>query len=193
MRFLCPVMTARLLSLLTAFALLPLLAGCGGGKAKRPASVVAPADKPVLLAYDEVRAALSEDDMRKTRNAGDRLLKALEAKDVTPSLVKHVNAAKTISETPRIDTMRGAFKDICGALVDLYGDVEGFYIFDSPMIIDGRWLQTTDKPGNPYLGRALSTLGNPASPTQPPSEGIKPAGAKPAADAKGAPTPGEKK
>lgn len=149
------------LSLLVATAVLCTLAACGGGKVKKPASAVSAADKNVIAQYEEVREALAADDMRKTRAAGDRLLKAISAPGVSAPLAKTNAAAKAISESGRIDTMRGAYKDVCKAVIEIAGDVEGYYVFESPMIVDGRWLQSNPKPNNPFLGRALSTLGDP--------------------------------
>ena len=145
---------------LAASLLVAVLAGCGGGKAKKPASSLSAEDKAVIESYEEVRIALSDDDMRRVRAAGDRLRKSMEAKGVSAEITKQVSAAKAISETPRIDTMRGAFKDVSKGVLAVASEIEGYYVFESPMVVDGRWLQTTEKPGNPFLGRALSTLGN---------------------------------
>lgn len=146
------------IALFAILSLLPLLAGCGGAKAKRPASEVSAPDKAVIAAYDEVRLALVDDDMRKARNAGDRLVKALDAAGVSAALVKAKPPAKSISESPRIDAIRNAFKEVSKTVIAFCGDVEGYYVFDSPMIVDGNWLQTSKTPGNPFLGRALSPL-----------------------------------
>lgn len=163
------------LPIFATLLLLPLLAGCGGGKAKKPASSLSASDKAAVVLYEEVRIALAEDDMRKARFAADRLLKAMETSGVSAGLVKVAAATKAISETARIDTMRSAFKDVSAAVIKVAGEVEGYYVFDSPMIVEGRWLQTTPTPMNPFLGRALSTLGNPVVDVSgPPSTAISP-------------------
>ncbi|MBS0658869.1 MAG: DUF3347 domain-containing protein [Verrucomicrobia bacterium] len=149
-------------SLLIALVAVFSLSACGGGKAKKPATSVSAADKNVIAAYEEVREALTQDDLRKARAAGGRLTKAVEAAGVSAALAKAAMApAKAIAESSRIDNVRGAYKDVSKAIVEVAGEVEGYYVFESPMIVEGLWLQTSPQPSNPYLGRALSTLGNP--------------------------------
>ncbi len=139
-------------------ALAAVLAGCSG-KVRKPASSVTAADKAVLAEYDAVRIALVEEDARKIRLAGERLVTALDATGVSAPLAKGKPAAERIAKNSRLDNARDAFKDVSKLVVALCADVDGYYVFDSPLIIDGRWVQPTKDVGNPFLGRAMSNLG----------------------------------
>ncbi len=145
-----------LVSLLLAISL--ALVGCGA-KPKRAASVLNEPDRAVFAQYTAIRLALVEEDLRRSRSAGVGLTKALETSGVSPALLKTKAGAKTLSETNRLDLARTAFKDVSASILGHFGDVEGYFIVESSMVLDGRWVQDTKEIGNPFLGRALANSG----------------------------------
>jgi hypothetical protein len=140
-----------------AFASL-VLHGCSRGATKPVSSISAP-DLELLAQYESVRAALANDDVRKAHVAGEKLLKAMDAPGVSPSLVKTKNAARILAESYRIDVLRSAFKEVSAALVPISEGVDGYFIVTTDLVTDGVWVQTTREVSNPYLGRSMALYG----------------------------------
>ena len=145
--------------LLVATLLVGLLAGGCARPARKNVNAISKDDREVLAQYELIRAALTDDDLRRSRLAGEKLLKALELPGITPALAKAKPSAKMLAETFRIDTARSAFKDLSAALIPLCDGVEGFYVVTTALVPDGVWVQTTREIGNPYLGRAMPAYG----------------------------------
>lgn len=135
-----------------------LVGGCSRSP-RKSAIAVSTEDRAVLTQYEAVRAALADDDSRRTRLAGEKLLKAIEAPGVSPAVAKTKIAAKTLAESFRIDVSRAAFKEISAALIPICDGAEGFLVLSSSLVPDGSWIQTTPAVSNPYLGRAMATYG----------------------------------
>ena len=113
----------------------------------------------MLAQYEMIRAALADDDLRRARLAGEKLLKAIDGPGVTPALAKMKPAVKALAETFRLDAARGAFKDLSTVIVPMCDGVDGYYVFTTSLLTDGEWVQPTREIGNPYLGRAMPTYG----------------------------------
>ncbi len=141
-----------------ALAVLGLFSGCSRAPRKAAATISAE-DRAVLAQYEAVRAALANDDLRRARLAGEKLLKAVEAPGVSPAIAKTKATAKTLAESFRIDLSRGAFKEISTALIPVCEGTEGFFVVSSTLVSDGNWIQRTTEIDNPYLGRAMATHG----------------------------------
>ena len=158
LRFACPPLPRWSGPVALAIVVVVLAGGCTRPARKR-AIVVSAEDRAVLTQYEPVRAALADDDSRRTRLAGEKLLKAIEAPGVSPAVAKTKIAAKTLTESFRIDVSRAAFKEISAALIPICDGAEGFIVLSSSLVPDGSWIQTTPAVSNPYLGRAMATYG----------------------------------
>lgn len=145
--------------LLMALLLVGLFSGGCGRPSRKSAGAISADDRAVLAQYETIRAALADDDLRRARLAGEKLLKAIDAPGVTPALAKSKAHAKTLSDTFRIDAARSAFKDLSVAVIPICDGVEGFYVVTTAPITDGEWVQTTREISNPYLGRAMPAYG----------------------------------
>ena len=144
--------------LLAALAL--VLAACGGGGKAKTGKPLGDADREIMKQYDDVRAALALDDLRRVRLTGEKLRKAMEATDASPLWdAKPLAGAKLLEQSPRLDVARGAFRDVSIAAAKLCGDVEGYYVFTGGFTSSEEWVQTTKEPGNPYAGRAMASYG----------------------------------
>ena len=141
-----------------AIVVTALASGCSRSPLKS-AIAISSEDRAVLIQYEAVRAALADDDSRRTRLAGEKLLKAIEAPGVSPAVAKTKVAAKTLADSFRIDLSRAAFKEISTALIPICDGAEGFLVLTSSLVPDGNWIQTSREVSNPYLGRAMATYG----------------------------------
>ena len=145
---------------LPGFAVALALAACGGGGKPKAGKPLGEADKAVMKQYDDVRTALSLDDLRRARLAAEKLRKAMEVPEISPLWdAKAKAAAKGLEQFPRLDVARGAFREISAAAVSLCENVEGYYVFTGGFTSPGEWVQTTKEPGNPYAGRAMMGYG----------------------------------
>ena len=145
---------------LTLAGLLALcLPGCGR-RAQRPANALSGPDRAALAQYELIRAALTNDDLRAAQKAARQLadsLKPATAQAVAPEMYQPADA---LANSIALDRAREQFRALSVSAIHQAGDVEGFYVFSSPMYPDSQWLQTKPPPpDNPYMGRVMRTMG----------------------------------
>ncbi len=143
-----------------AAALALALAACGGDGKPKTGKPLGETDKAIMKQYDDVRAALAQDDLRRVRLAAERLRKAMEVPGISPIWdTKALNAAKALEQLSRLDGARAAFRELSTAAAALCENVEGYYVFTGGFTSPDNWVQTTKEPGNPYAGRAMAGYG----------------------------------
>lgn len=113
----------------------------------------APAQDPLLLAYDDVRVALVADRFDDAKR---------EAADLFTSDVAPAARAFVASDDPH-----AAFGELSRALVAYYaahGVPDGVHAFHCPMTSAWQyWLQPSGGIGNPYMGVSMPTCGEAVS------------------------------
>ena len=131
------------------------LSGCGHHAAPRPASALTDKDRTVLDRYEEIRAALSNDDLRAVKRTGTALSAYLK-KNPDAALA---DDAETIGNAVALDRARQAFQTMSANVVKLADGVEGYYVFETPIPAGAAWVQKTAQADNPYTGRAMHDIG----------------------------------
>lgn len=125
-----------------------------------------------LATYDDIRSKLARDQTATVSDDARRLEQAAgdASKSVPPSLRPTLESLSTAAaglqranrDDP--DAVRGAFGDVSRAAIALVGAdsrlSEGRYIYECSMTEGyGKWIQTTDKVSNPYMGSRMLECG----------------------------------
>lgn len=135
------------------------LSGCGK-PAPRPASSLTPKDREVLAAYEKIRAALATDDLLLAKRTAGKLAEALKPGSPSDQPSAFLAPAKTLADCTALDNARDVFRTLSQPAIALAGNVAGFYVLTSPLAAGSDWLQTAPEVDNPYLGRAMHTIGD---------------------------------
>lgn len=135
-----------------------LFSGCGR-PAKRPASSLTDRDRAALASYEKIRAGLAADDLRAVKRGADELVKNVTPGSPSDQPSPFLEPAKTLAAAAAMDVSRDAFRKLSRPAIALAGDVEGFYVMTSVMTPNSDWLQTKPDVDNPYLGRAMHSIG----------------------------------
>lgn len=138
---------------------LAFLSGCGK-PAPRPASSLTPKDREVLAAYEKIRAALASDDLLVAKRTAGKLADAVKPGSPSDKPSVFFAPAKALADCTALDHAREAFAALSRPAIALAGNVAGFYVLTSPMAGGSDWLQTNPEVDNPYLGRALHSMGD---------------------------------
>ena len=125
----------------------------------------------VFSSYEQVRAALAEDNARAAINAARTLHRQASslasAEGATGARMREAaQAARRISQgsANNISGIRADFGALSRALVTLLGErpqlAGGRHVFECPMARGyGRWIQPTDDMANPYMGSRMLSCG----------------------------------
>lgn len=127
-----------------------------------------------LDAYEVVRAALAADSIAPVARASELMTAALrEAGTVeteAPAAIREhlsagAKAAGALAESAEVVRARQQFSALSEHLVALIAAdpvlAEGRHLFECPMWEgESRWIQTSDKLENPYMGQAMATCGS---------------------------------
>jgi hypothetical protein len=106
------------------------------------AAELSASDRQYLAAYEKVRAALAADDLAgATKAAGDL------GED-----------GKVIVQSKSLADARSAFVSASNRAEKLAKGQSGYFVMHCPME-NKDWVQTSDKPNNPYLGKTMPTCG----------------------------------
>lgn len=96
-----------------------------------------------LAAYEQIRAALADDQLSAAQTAA-----------------KALPEAKAIAEAKSISAARKAFKALSGRAVTIARGQPGYFIAHCTMFPGGAdWVQTTDQVSNPYWGKSMPHCG----------------------------------
>lgn len=147
------------LGLFLCLAACLVFAGCGHHGASRPASSLSEKDRTTLSAYEEMRAALVEDDLRTVKHVAANLDKTLKPTPETPATPLET-AVQELSVAVNLDKARTAFKDLSADVIPLVDGVQGFYVMESPVPDGAQWVQTNPQVDNPYVGKPMRTTGS---------------------------------
>jgi len=98
--------------------------------------------KAFLTQYEAVRAALAADNLAAAKTAAAPLAKLASAGSLAAA--------------------REAFKAVSKRAVHYATGKEGYFVANCPMVDggEGDWVQTSNKIGNPYFGKAMLTCGS---------------------------------
>ena len=99
-------------------------------------------EKEFLAAYEKVHHALVADDLASATKAAANL--GPTGVDLTKS--------KSLAEA------RTAFEKLSAHAKELTADQPGYYVLHCPMA-NKDWVQTSDKPSNPYFGKQMPGCG----------------------------------
>ena len=150
----------RRLVLLFAAGLCLLLANAGCGHAKgRPASSLSERDRATLDGYEQIRAALANDNLRTAKTAASSLAALLRPADANTPAPAAYTPAEEVGSAIAIDRARQVFKTLSAKVIPLAQGVEGFYVMTCPLPSAGDWVQQKPEVDNPYLGKAIHTFG----------------------------------
>ncbi len=137
-----------------------------------PASVALADDSPsqaIAAAYETTRAGLADDDLSRAKDGAAALTKAAKVQPSEGHLRHHyepiAKAAATFADAKDIGAARLVFGDISKAFIGLVAADkhlgEGLHAFTCPMAKGyKKWVQTTEKLSNPYMGKAMSQCGS---------------------------------
>ena len=146
--------------LLLAAGLCLLLAHAGCGRAKgRPASSLSERDRATLDDYEQIRAALANDDLRTAKTAASSLAALLRPADANTPAPAAYAPAEDIDSAIAIDRARQVFKTLSAKVIPLARGVEGFLRDDLCFAVRRRLVQQKPEVDNPYLGKAIHGFG----------------------------------
>ncbi len=169
----CSYLLAALITATSSLACDKAPTGAGEKPTAATPSAAATTDAAALsatiTAYDGLRAALAEDDAAKAATSARALATAAQAatakaasqKSTLEALAKH---AKEISGND-IEAQRTAFGEVSRQLVTLLAArpalQKGHHVYTCPMAKGyKKWVQTTDKMANPYMGKKMLHCGS---------------------------------
>ena len=125
-----------------------------------------------LATYDDIRSKLATDQTAAVSDDAQRLEQAARdaSKSAPPSLRPMLESLSTAgaglqrANRDDPDAVRRAFSDVSRATIALVGAdsrlSEGRYIYECAMTEGyGKWVQTTDKVSNPYMGSRMLECG----------------------------------
>jgi Cu(I)/Ag(I) efflux system membrane fusion protein len=143
----------------------PAGANDGATAAAPAAPTAAPTgDAAIVQGYDDVRAALADDDLARTKTLATALKSAVaaagpEAAPMTAGLDAIVAAAEIEAARDAFGTFSEAYIKFLGARPALK---EGLVAFRCPMARGyKKWVQRDQKMMNPYMGKAMLECGGP--------------------------------
>ena len=119
-----------------------LLAFCIGSSITVIAAEISAADKQYLGAYEKVRAVLAADDLAGAKKA---------AADLGPE-------GSAITNSKSLADARSGFAQASNKAAKLAAGQPGYFVIHCPMA-NKDWVQKSDKPNNPYLGKEMLTCG----------------------------------
>src|SRR2546423_750032 len=99
-------------------------------------------DRQFLAAYEKVRGALAADELATAKSA---------AKDLGKEGVELSNAAS-------LKDARDSFEKLTIRAKTLAAGQSGYFVMHCPMLKKD-WVQTSDKPSNPYYGKSMANCG----------------------------------
>lgn len=99
-----------------------------------------------LAQYEEVRAALSVDDLVAAKSAAGK--------------IADNRAATMIAKSSSISEAREVFAALSTDAVKLARGQSGYFVMHCPMVTDGYWVQNRSEVSNPYLGKSDSSCGS---------------------------------
>jgi hypothetical protein len=110
--------------------------------------------KALLSSYENVRAALAQDDLSAAQKAASELSKkASEAKN--EAITKHANE---LAKSDSLDKAREHFKGISTEAIKMVIGKKGYFVMTCPMA-NADWIQINKKVENPYMGKKMLGCG----------------------------------
>ncbi len=124
----------------------------------------------VLTAYELVRAQLAADAIVEVPGLAERLERGATSMarsapaSLQPRAVALGASARLLRESKELPKLREAFGEVSRQLVSIVviepSLRKGRHIFECPMAQGyKKWIQTSDKPSNPYMGKAMLECG----------------------------------
>ncbi len=104
-----------------------------------------------LNQYESIHSALAADDFTAVKKAAQGMTSLNEEQKM---------AARKIAASDSIKSAREAFKPLSAEAVKVVSHESGYFVMACPMVENGKWIQTTNKVSNPYLGGAMPTCGS---------------------------------
>ncbi len=104
-----------------------------------------------LNQYESIHTALAADDFTAAKKA---------AQEMTTLNKGQKMAAGNIAGSESIKSAREAFKTLSAEAVKIVSNESGYFVMACPMVENGKWIQTTKKVSNPYLGGAMPSCGS---------------------------------
>ena len=99
-------------------------------------------DRQFLIVYEQVRSALTGDDLGAAKAAAASL-----GEDGAP-----------LAKTNSLKEARAAFEKLSDKAKQLAAGESGYYVVNCPMLKKD-WVQTSKTIGNPYYGKEMATCG----------------------------------
>lgn len=125
--------------------------------------------RAATAAYEQIRAALSRDELSGVETPSRTLAEALTAAAMTSTAAdkaSFVNAAahsRTLADASDLDAARRLFAELNAQLLPLLGRdsrlVQGTHVFECPMFQHARWFQPRPAIENPYMGSRMLGCG----------------------------------
>lgn len=148
----------------TIVALFLGLIGCSAIAHEKGAALNAE-QKNYLALYEPIRAALAADDLAGAKKAAAALAAAPQEKASseaeTKRLATNLEASKKLASAGSLSDARDAFRILSRKASHLAEGLSGYTRFVCPDIPndDGKWVQKSDTPSNPYQGKAKAKSG----------------------------------
>jgi hypothetical protein len=128
-------------------------------------SALTAAHKAYLGHYETLRAALAGDDLAAAKKAAAMIVQTPVDKATSDAdaqrAATNLAAANKLSSASSLEDARDAFKTLSRKAVHLAEGQSGYYRLVCPHVVndEGKWVQITNKIGNPYHGKAMLTCG----------------------------------
>jgi hypothetical protein len=107
--------------------------------------------------YEIVRAGLAADELASAKNGATNLVVAVQEELRTSKAL--LDSSQKLAASESLDDARAAFQIVSNEVVKLVEGQPGFFIMTCPMAKGSVWVQTTQKIGNPYRGKAMPECG----------------------------------
>lgn len=131
----------------TALALFVLLFGLASA---------AEQEQQILKQYEAVSAALVADNLSQAQAAAKELARAAQAVDKE----ELANGARQVAQSGDLAAARQHFATVTGKAIPVAATSDDeYFLFECPMVEDGRWIRSEREVANPYMGQRMPKCG----------------------------------
>jgi hypothetical protein len=107
--------------------------------------------------YEMIRAGLAADELASAKNGATNLVVAVQ--EELPGSKALLDSSQKLAASESLDDARAAFQIVSTEVAKLIEGRPGFFVMTCPMVKGSVWVQTTQKIGNPYKGKAMLECG----------------------------------
>ena len=117
------------------------------------------ADRRTLDEYEQIRAALANDDARTAKKTAAQMVTDLTSANPKAPDSPLLEAAHGVADSLALDTMRQRFEILSNRVVPMVRGLDGYYVMTSDLPNTVPWVQRNKEVDNPFFGKAMHRIG----------------------------------